>query len=136
MMRHRESGFTLLEMIVVLAILGLMLGIVVARGPMHSTRLDTEAAARELAGALRMARGRAIARDQAVSVRFAADRYQIEGMAAHAVPTDVSLTGNSVIRFAPDGSSSGGTIVVQASNIRMVVAVNWLTGHVDTVAAQ
>jgi len=135
MMRHHESGFTLLEMVIVLAILGLMLGIVVARGPMHSTRLDTEAAARELAGALRMARGRAIAQDQAVSVLLAADRYQIEGMAAHAVPTDVSLSGNNVIRFAPDGSSSGGTIVVQASNIRMVVAVNWLTGHVDTTAA-
>jgi general secretion pathway protein H len=135
MMRHRESGFTLLEMIIVLAILGLMLGVVVARGPMHSTRLDTEAAARELAGALRMARGRAIAQDQAVSVLVAADRYQVDGMGAHAMPADVSLSGNRVISFAPDGSSSGGTIVVQASNIRLVVAVNWLTGHVDTAAA-
>lgn len=135
MIRHRESGFTLLEMIIVLAILGLMLGVVVARGPMHSTRLDTEAATRELAAALRMARGRAIAHDQAVSVLVAADRYQVDGMAAHALPADVSLSGNRVISFAPDGSSSGGTIVVQASNIRMVVAVNWLTGHVDTAVA-
>ena len=136
MMRHRESGYTLLEMIVVLAILGLMLGIVVTRGPMHSPRLDTEVAVRELAGALRVARGRAIAQDKPVSVLLAADRYQVDGMASHAVPADVSLSGNTVIRFAPDGSSSGGTVVVQGSNIRMVVAVNWLTGHVDTAAAQ
>ena len=135
MMRHRESGYTLLEMIVVLAILGLMLGIVVLRGPMHSPRLDTEAATRELAGALRVARGRAIAQDQSVSVLLAADGYQVDGMAAHALPADVSLSGNRVISFAPDGSSSGGTVVVQASNIRMVVAVNWLTGHVETAAA-
>jgi general secretion pathway protein H len=136
MMRHRESGYTLLEMIVVLAILGFMLGIVVTRGPMHSSRLDTEVAVRELAGTLRVARGRAIAQDKAVSVLLAADRYQVDGMASHAVPADVSLSGNTVIRFAPDGSSSGGTVVVQGSNIRMVVAVNWLTGHVDTAAAQ
>ena len=46
--RHQD-GFTLLEMIIVLVILGLILAMVAGLGPMHSARMDTEAAARELA---------------------------------------------------------------------------------------
>lgn len=131
-MRQRHpNGFTLLEMIIVLVIIGLILGIAVARGPMHSARLDAEAAARELAGALRLARGRAIAADRTTAVALAADRYQIDGLPAHGLPPDVTLTGNPVIRFAPDGSSSGGTIAVQTATSHVTVEVSWLTGRVD-----
>ena len=131
MTQRPRNGFTLLEMIIVLVILGLILGIVVARGPMHSARLDAEAAARELAGALRLARGRAIAADQTTAVSLATDRYQIDGLPAHDLPPDVTLTGNSALRFAPDGSSSGGAIAVQTATSRVTVAVSWLTGRVD-----
>jgi hypothetical protein len=51
-----RSAFTLLEMIVVLAVLDLTLGLVIGRGPMHNPRV----AAREVARALRPARSRAI----------------------------------------------------------------------------
>lgn len=135
MRQRRQSGFTLLEMIVVLVILGLMLTLVVTRGPMHSARLDNEAAARELAGALRLARGRAIAQNQPVSVVLTPHSYQVDGLAVHAVPGDVALAGNPVIRFAPDGSSSGGTVVVQTATSRMVIVVNWLTGGVEMAQA-
>jgi len=134
--RRRQSGFTLLEMIVVLVILGLMLTLVITRGPMHSARLDTEAAARELAGTLRLARGRAIAQNQPISVELAPHGYQVSGLAAHTIPGDVAITGNPEIRFAPDGSSSGGTVVVQSATSRMVIVVNWLTGGVEMAQAQ
>jgi general secretion pathway protein H len=136
MTRHRQDGFTLIEMIVVLAILALMLGLVIARGPMHSARLDAEAAARELTAALRLARGRAIAEERPVSVALAPDRYQVEGLAAHSVPTDVALSGSSVIRFAPDGSSSGGTIAVRTAKSSVTIVVNWLTGRVELAQGQ
>jgi len=131
----RQRGFTLFEMIVVLVILGLTLALVVTRGPMHSVRLDTEATARELVSTLRLARGRAIAQNQPVTVVLTPRHYQIEGLTAHMVPGDVALTGNAVIRFAPDGSSSGGTVVVQTATSHIVIVVNWLTGNVAMTRA-
>ena len=123
-------------MIIVLVILGLILGLVVTRGPMHSARLDTEAAAREVAGALRLARGRAIAHDQSVSVVLTPNTYQIDGLPQRAVPRDVALGGNAVIRFSPDGSSSGGTVFVQTPTSRTAIVVSWLTGSVEVAATQ
>ncbi|HEY4174844.1 MAG TPA: GspH/FimT family pseudopilin, partial [Rhodopila sp.] len=66
---NRQSGFTLIEMVVVLVVLGLALGLVIARGPMHSATLDARTAARQLAQALRLARSRAIMSDRPVLVR-------------------------------------------------------------------
>ena len=133
MKTRQQDGFTLLEVLVVLVILTLMLGLVIAHGPMHSARLDTEATARELASALRLARGRAIAEDRPVAVAMASTVYRIDGSPPHPVPHGVTLAGNAAIRFAPDGSSSGGTVMVEATNARVTIAVDWLTGRVRTL---
>jgi general secretion pathway protein H len=127
----RANGFTLIEMIVVLVILGLMIGLVVARGPLHSQRLDMEATARGLAGALRVARGQALAQHRPVVVTVTANGYRVDGEPSHGVPADVALSGDAAIRYAPDGSSSGGHIAVQGGTGRVSVAVDWLTGRVS-----
>ncbi len=136
MTQRREAGFTLIEMVIVLVILGLALGLVLARGPMHSSRLDAEAVARELAGSLRLARGRAIAQDRPVALLLAANGYRIDGMAPRQMPPDVALSGNAAISFAPDGSSSGGSISVQGAPARIGIAVDWLTGRVRLADVQ
>ena len=136
MIQRAQRGFTLLEMIIVLVILGLVLAIVAARGPMHSPRLDAEVAGRDLAGGLRLARARAIAVNRPISVAIAAGRFQIEGMTPQALPANVALTGAPEIRFAPDGSSSGGSITVQAADVRIMISVNWLTGQVRATEMQ
>jgi general secretion pathway protein H len=126
----RQLGFTLIEMIVVLVVLGLTLGLVIGRGPMHSTSLDARTAAREVAQVLRLARSRAIALDRPVWVSLA--------NVAHGVPRAVgvaatSFTGEPIagISFAPDGSSSGARIALgELGSVRHVV-VDWLTGRVS-----
>jgi general secretion pathway protein H len=134
------AGFTLIEMIVVLVVLGLTLSLVMARGPMHSPALDARVAARQVAQVLRLARSRAIALDRpvAVSLDAATHAVRIDGGAFQALPRGVgvaavSFTGQAIvaIRFAPDGSSSGARIALgEAGSVRQVV-VDWLTGRVS-----
>jgi len=128
--RRRTGGFTLIEMIVVLVVLGLALTLVLTHGPMHSQRLDLDAAARQVVGALRLARSRAIAEDRAVAVEFGARGYQLDRDAPVTWSTDVSPKGDRMIRFTPDGASSGGRIVLRGGQRDVAIGVDWLTGRV------
>jgi general secretion pathway protein H len=140
----RQSGFTLIEMIVVLVVLGLTLGLVLGRGPMHSSALDARMAAREMAQTLRLARSRAIAlnRPIAVSLDIAARAVRIDGSPYQALPRAVGVTATTstgeaiagrvvAIRFAPDGSSSGARIALGEGGFVRLIVVDWLTGRVS-----
>ena len=72
--RARAAGFTLLEVLVVLAVLGLMAALVVARDYGRHPGLEARAAALTVAQALRTARGRAIATDRSVLVSVNPER--------------------------------------------------------------
>jgi len=143
-----EAGFTLLEMIVVMAVLGLMAGLVVARGPSRSPALDLRAAASELAQALRGARARAIATDRLVMVRIdaRAHAFAVDDAPPHPLPAALALrlvAGPEEgaadrlggISFVPDGGSSGGRIDLAAGARHLVLTIDWLTGRVRIDAA-
>jgi general secretion pathway protein H len=127
------SGFTLIEILVVLVILGLGLSIVAGFMPRHQGTLDLATNADSLANALRLARSRAIARQQPMVFAAVAGGhgYVLDG-AVSALPATVviSMVGTSAIRFAPDGSSSGGAVVLAAGSLTRTVRVDWLTGRV------
>ncbi|MBV9248246.1 MAG: prepilin-type N-terminal cleavage/methylation domain-containing protein [Acetobacteraceae bacterium] len=125
-----QRGFTLIEMIVVLAVLGLMLMLVLTHGPAHSERLTLEAATREVAGTLRVARARAIAQNRIVAVRLAPNGFQMDGDTLRLMPPALLLSGPSFIAFQPDGSSSGGSVAVQGGGMRDAIVVDWLTGRI------
>ena len=141
-------GFTLIEMIVVLAVLALVLGIVLTRGPVRSARLELDGAARTVATALRAARAEAIARDHPVRVTLdaAAHEMRIGAAAPRMLPPEFALTITpalggaaskpiTAIAFLPDGSSSGGRILIASAQRRVLVGVDWLTGRVSIADA-
>ena len=134
--------FRSIEILVVLAVLGLATGLVLARGPARSAGLDARAAAVEVADMLRQARAQAIAGNRVVRVivdssgrRVAAADGTMRGVSLSA-GTVVNLAGATrddlaAITFAPDGSSTGGQIDLTVSGRRARVAVSWLTGRVS-----
>jgi general secretion pathway protein H len=124
-----QSGFTLLEMIVVIVIVTLVGGLVLVKQPWRSVGLNTDATVRALTSALRLARSRAIAQDRPVAVITASSGFSIDGGAVWTLPSDEALNPSRVV-FTPDGGSTGGTIVLTAGQRRIALDVNWLTGRV------
>jgi general secretion pathway protein H len=132
--RHgREAGFTLLELIVTLSILGLGL-----RGT-----------AAQLASGLRLTRSEAILRNQstAFEIDLAGHRYRVGSGAVRQLPMQLQLalltvTGEQhyaaqgAIRFNPDGSSTGGRIEVADGARSIAVGVDWLSGRVSVAEGQ
>ncbi len=143
-----DGGFTLLELLVVIVILALIGSLVLTRGPAHSQRLNIEAAVRQVAEGLRLARTEAIVRNHRVNFRLdtAGHAYDIDGMRPAALPASIGLSivglaeGTSggqmgAISFAPDGSSSGGRIDLSAPGRHRQIRVDWLTGRVSVSEA-
>jgi general secretion pathway protein H len=139
---HPEAGFTLIEMIVVLAVLALAAGLFALRGPGRVQALELSAAAGGLAQDLRLARARAIARNAATRVLLdpTMGQWQAEGAAPRRLPPGAMLAVRgaatetagrlAAIRFAPDGSSTGGWIELADGQRRMLLGIDWLSGRV------
>lgn len=145
----REAGFTLIEVLVVVAVIGLAIGLVTARGPARSSALEVREAAGEVALALRQARGLAIASGHRVTFTLDVARhaYRVNDDLVRPLPAAVALAMTAAvgeaeegvtaatIGFLPDGSSSGGRIRLVAGATRRLVAVDWLTGRVTVADA-
>ncbi len=143
-----ERGFTLLEIMVVLAVLGLVMGLVLSHGPMRSRTLQTRAVAAEVARVLRGARGQAIASDRPIEVVFdlAEHGLRVDGGRLRTLPPQVALSVVATVaqtygrrlagfRFDPDGSASGGRIELAEGGLRLRVGVDWFTGRVSITDA-
>jgi general secretion pathway protein H len=118
---RRQAGFTLLEMIVTIAVMGLTLALLASAMKPRSHRLEMESAARDVAEAMRRARGQAIAE----GVPVAPTMPHLPAWLAV-----VMQAPRGGIVFAPDGSSSGGAVLLAGAGERVAVTVDWLTGRV------
>jgi len=147
MTHPRDQGFTLIEILVVLAILGVAMGLIIGRGPMNSRGLQARAAAGAIAQSLRAARAQAIATDHDVQVAFDPARHVFapDGGRPVAMAADMpfailppALRGPGtvrLIRFSADGSSTGGEIMLGSGHRRIGITVEWLTGQVKVANA-
>ncbi len=138
----RDRGFTLIEMLVVLVIAGLMIGLVVARGPSRSPSFLLRSESRVIASSLSEARGRAIATDHDVDVGISRNPPGLTMTGRPLVPLPPSLTlalltadgdANPLDRrlvFHPDGGADGGGLLLASEAGRVAIAVAWLTGRI------
>jgi general secretion pathway protein H len=132
------------ELLVVLAIGGLLLAVTPPLITAAMPGIELKAAARRTAGAMRLAREIAIAegRDAAWVVDVENNKYQIDGgyrrgslpggLEVELVAAENEMQSDSVgaIRFFPDGSSTGGRVILKRGETGYQVGVNWLTGRI------
>ena len=141
---ERCCGFTLIEVIVTLAILGIALVLVAGYKPPWSSGLGLKGTASELASGLRLARSEAIASNRPVvfDLDVTGHLYRVGAGAKRRLPDNLSIELLTIIgenrgaragdiRFNPDGSSTGGRISLADGKQHMAVGVDWLTGRVS-----
>jgi general secretion pathway protein H len=139
-----SRGFTLLEILLVLFLMGMAYALAVPMIGSGAVTLELKGATRQLAAGLRKARGIAIAqRDEAtLTVDVGQRRFALSGDSKiYPLPQNIEIdlftaqseqleekVGN--IRFFPDGTSTGGRITLTAKGSSFAVDVDWLTGKV------
>jgi general secretion pathway protein H len=142
-----ERGFTLLEMLCVLAIIGLIAAVALPAMPRATSRTRLEGLAVQAATLLRRDREAALRRQiHIVTEVDAARRWIRSGMSDRSVslPGDVTMTATLAshcsdriagksIEFFPSGMSCGGAIALQRPGMWLEIRVNWLTGGVEIV---
>lgn len=137
-------GFTLLELLVALAIAALLFAFVLPTGSRQREHAQLANAARAMAAGLRVTRIQAInaGRSAVFAIDVAHALYRPAGSGPRSLPPGVQValltqrteTRNAAvgdIRFFPDGSSTGGGVTLIRDGDRFDVLVNWLTGGVS-----
>lgn len=144
-LRGRPAGFTLLELIIVMALVALMLGLssVFVASTMPSARLS--ALARELSATAMLARTQADMRGEAqtLTINLDARQYSLEGRPTRAMPPNVTVKvtdpfsgdveqGTYTLRFEPFGPAPAATILLRNPTRQMIVELDPIVGAVIT----
>ena len=148
---HRNGGFSLIELVAVIILIGIALSVVSMAFNKSLDSAKVQAASRDLVAALRYTRGQAIVKGEqtALDIDLQNNTYQAPGRALVKLPQTMHmslLTADSEqtsatsgrIRFFADGGSTGGHISVYMGQREWRINVSWLTGQVvrEEVAAR
>jgi len=145
-----DAGFTLFEVLVVMAVLMMAMTAVSALYRSPSAGLVLKSAAASMSSRLRDVRAAAMATgSERVAnidvnerrVSFGDGRAPLEldralTLSVTAADSERRTAAVAGIRFFPNGSSSGATILLQSERLKYEVRVNWLTGRVSTAEIQ
>jgi general secretion pathway protein H len=139
----RPRGFTLIEMLVVVALMGVAMAVVAGAMGMGLAGQQIRGASRDLVAALRYTRGQAIVKreEQVLLLNVDDKSYRAAGRPTQTLPEQLNLAietarqeqisrGEAGIRFFPDGSSTGGNIELARGDTVWRIDINWLTGEV------
>lgn len=129
-------GFTLVEMLAVLAVIGLIAGLGFPRMQAALRQHELRLTVSSIGGALRQARAEALRSQSAAQFHLGADgrHYGIAAQAINqghdtAVPASITVSAPpGGIRFFGDGSSSGGRVVAASGSRRVQFDIAAETG--------
>lgn len=146
---HRSSvrGFSLLELVVVMVLIGLMTALLARGLGIGSEGRQLRQAADTVAEQLRFARVRALASGESQRFVLQADSRRWQGadgrsgqlmgdISVRAVTAKLEQLGpqDAAVRFFPDGASTGGFIELRSGEAVRRVEVDWLLGGVQVRA--
>ena len=143
-----ERGFTLLEMVCVLAIVAMLAAVLLPLVPRQTSHSRLQAYAMQMATLLKTDRNAAIRRGADVATLVDTRTRSLRSGATLAtvrVPDDVGFqallpqtcrqrAALSTIDFFANGMSCGGTITLTRFDAGFEVRVNWLTGRIEIVS--
>ncbi|MBV8698027.1 prepilin-type N-terminal cleavage/methylation domain-containing protein [Bradyrhizobium sp.] len=148
MTRSSQQGFTLLEMVCIIALIAVLAAVLLPALARHTSRAQLQAYALEAATVLKTDRDIAIRRHADVATLVDAHARAIRsGATAQAlrIPEDVRFdallpktcrqyAALSTISFFADGMSCGGAIALTRLDQTYEIRVNWLTGRIEIVS--
>jgi len=137
-----QRGFTLLEIVIALAIAGLVLAVSVPAGARFYESMQYRGAVRDVVTMLSTARHRAVEEGRAKDVEFNPRSNEVSlEKSVKQMPSALNLTVSSaaelgqrnaaVIRFYPEGGSSGGEVsIAMPGQSGVHIVVDWLLGGI------
>ena len=148
--RRAEGGFTLLEVVCVVAIIAMLAAVILPAIPRGTSQAKLQAYAIQAAALLKADREAAIrSRTEVRTDVSALARSLRSGATGRTIrmPDDVAFeallaarcnqrAAGSSISFFGSGMSCGGTIALTRGGLGFQVRVNWLTGGVEVVPVQ
>lgn len=121
-----ERGFTLIEMLVVLTIVGLVAAVGAVTLQRHPGGLTRQRAAIQIRSAAEQAHQQALSAGRPTLLDLGKISATKGALTLDAVQGDKKLQ----LAFYPDGSSTGGTVLLDE---RPLLRVEWLTGRIFDV---
>ncbi|MES9991426.1 MAG: GspH/FimT family protein [Candidatus Thiodiazotropha sp.] len=150
--RKPSQGFTLIELMLVLVLMALLASLTPPLFERAFPALKLKAAARDLAQEIRYIQQTAILSGQPSKIEFDLEnnayqsdlvnsgevRHLPDGLQFTRQPSSALVNHGQILvfKFFPDGSSNGGSLLLDNGGRRFAIMVDWLTSRVRVVDPQ
>ena len=126
---ERHSGYTLVELLVVIGIIGLIAAIAAPATSRMIAAAEFRAEARAVETIARKCQSEALAKQRTLVISTAAE---LNSTCGGVLEKKITLTFDNPIRWFADGTTTGGRLTIQRGDIKRTVNVAWLTGTITS----